>query len=209
MSPRVRAAASTPRLGSRSASTRAAILDAALAEFGAHGFDGASLQPIAARAGVHAPLISYHFGDKLGLWQAAVDHLFADLDRRLEVVAAQPDAELALRTLIRVFVRFAAAHPELNRIIVCESAAGTERLRWLVETHSRRRYEDLVALVRPLQRRGVVRAIPPLSLYYLIAGGASLPFVAAPEAEQLSGRDPASPAFIAAHAAALEALLFT
>lgn len=196
------------RLGSRSGPTRHAILEAALTEFGARGYDGASLKAIAARADVHAPQLSYHFGDKRGLWEAAVDHLFAELDLRI-AEAAEPDPEQGLRALLRVFVRFAAERPQLNRIMVWESAARTDRLTWLCERHSRRRYESLAALVTGLQRRGLVRRIPPLSLYYLVAGGASLPFVAAPEATLLSGRDPAHPAFVAAHTKAMETVLFT
>lgn len=37
------------------------LLDAALVEFVAHGFDGASTRAIAARAGWHQPQINYHF----------------------------------------------------------------------------------------------------------------------------------------------------
>ena len=57
-----------------------ALLDAALHEFAAHGFDGASTRAIATRAGVHQPQINYHFDSKEALWRAAVDHLFARLD---------------------------------------------------------------------------------------------------------------------------------
>lgn len=199
----------TRRIGSRSAATRSAILDAALQEFGARGFDGASMHEIARLAGVHTPQLSYHYGDKRGLWQAAIGLLLAELDTRLASILDPAKPEETLRALVAVFVRFAAEHPELNRMVVWESASQSDRLVWLVETYSRSRYHMLVNLVEPLQRAGIVKAIPPTSLYYLLIGGASLPFVAAPEAERLSGRAPTTPEFIAAHTAALEALLFT
>jgi len=50
--------------------TRALILDAATAEFGAHGYAGARISAIAARAGVNVQLISYYFDGKEGLYQA-------------------------------------------------------------------------------------------------------------------------------------------
>jgi TetR/AcrR family transcriptional regulator len=50
--------------------TRALILDAATAEFGAHGYAGARISAIAARAGVNVQLISYYFNGKEGLYQA-------------------------------------------------------------------------------------------------------------------------------------------
>ncbi|GIH66541.1 MULTISPECIES: TetR/AcrR family transcriptional regulator [Microbispora] len=50
--------------------TRGLILDAATAEFAAHGFAGARLSAIAARAGVNQQLISYYFDGKEGLYRA-------------------------------------------------------------------------------------------------------------------------------------------
>jgi TetR/AcrR family transcriptional regulator len=48
--------------------TRARILTAAKAEFGAKGFAGARVSDIAARAGINKQLISYYFGGKEGLY---------------------------------------------------------------------------------------------------------------------------------------------
>ncbi|GAA4539431.1 TetR/AcrR family transcriptional regulator [Amycolatopsis samaneae] len=53
--------------------TRKLILDAAAAEFAAHGFAGARVSAIAARAGVNQQLISYYFDGKEGLYQALSD----------------------------------------------------------------------------------------------------------------------------------------
>lgn len=52
------------------ARTRKLILDAASAEFGAHGYAGARISAIANRAGVNQQLISYYFDGKEGLYQA-------------------------------------------------------------------------------------------------------------------------------------------
>src|SRR5581483_9805400 len=53
--------------------TRERILEAAIAEFGAHGFAGARVSAIAQRAGVNQQLISYYFDGKAGLYQALTD----------------------------------------------------------------------------------------------------------------------------------------
>jgi TetR/AcrR family transcriptional regulator len=50
--------------------TRQRLLEAASAEFGAHGYAGARISAIAARAGVNVQLVSYYFDGKLGLYQA-------------------------------------------------------------------------------------------------------------------------------------------
>ena len=50
--------------------TRRLILDAAAVEFGAHGYAGARVRAIAARAGVNQQLVSYYFDGKEGLYEA-------------------------------------------------------------------------------------------------------------------------------------------
>ncbi len=55
---------------------REALLESALVEFGAKGFDGASTRAIAPRVQAHQPQINYHFESKTALWTAAVDYLF-------------------------------------------------------------------------------------------------------------------------------------
>lgn len=60
-----------PRGGSSDARER--ILAAAAAEFGARGYDGATMRTIAERAGVDAALLHHYFGTKSALFTATVD----------------------------------------------------------------------------------------------------------------------------------------
>ena len=60
-----------PRAGG--ADTRQAILHAARARFGAHGYDGTKLRDVAADAGVDVALVSDFFGSKDGLFTAAME----------------------------------------------------------------------------------------------------------------------------------------
>jgi TetR/AcrR family transcriptional regulator len=53
--------------------TKARILAAATSEFAAHGYAGARVGEIAARAGVNKQLISYYFGGKEGLYRAITE----------------------------------------------------------------------------------------------------------------------------------------
>ena len=52
--------------------TRDRIVDAAVAQFAAHGYEGASLRAIAAGAGVDQKLIAHYFVSKHGLFTAAI-----------------------------------------------------------------------------------------------------------------------------------------
>jgi TetR/AcrR family transcriptional regulator len=116
---------------------RQALLESALVEFGAKGFDGASTRAIASRVQAHQPQINYHFESKTALWTAAVNYLFGLLGEALggalpakptEVDA--PQLAAAFADAIRRLVQFAAEHPELNQIMVHEGYQGSRY--WLV-----------------------------------------------------------------------------
>jgi AcrR family transcriptional regulator len=202
--------ADTPRRRqARSAATREALLDAALSEFAAHGFEGASTRSIAAAAGTHQPQINYHFDSKDELWRAAVDHLFAQLDdavaRHLHELPTPSDDRARFARGIRAFVRAAAELPELNRIMVQEATIDSDRLDWIVERHTRPRFEILTGDWRRLRNAGKVADIDDVVVYYSLVGAASLPYVNAPEA-RLLGHDTGRQAFIDSHAEALVTL---
>ncbi|MFI6814892.1 TetR/AcrR family transcriptional regulator [Nonomuraea sp. NPDC050328] len=55
------------RPGGRTARTRAQVLDAVLAELGEHGYDGLTMDAVAARAGVHRATVYRRWGDVGGL----------------------------------------------------------------------------------------------------------------------------------------------
>ena len=121
---------------------REALLESALIEFGAKGFDGASTRAIATRVQAHQPQINYHFESKTALWTAAVDHLFGLLREAFDGVIPAESIEVDVQAFatgfadgIRRFVRFAAEHPELNQIMVHEGTAASDRLTWMTETH--------------------------------------------------------------------------
>ena len=197
----------------RAVRTRAALLDAALHEFAAHGFEGASTRRIAARAGTHHPQINYHFESKEALWRAAVDHLFARFNA---AITAQdqpaPDASPSevFAATVRALVGAVAQLPELNRIMVQEAMADSERLDWIVERHVQRGFNALARLWHDLQRDNAVPHLAGMDatvMYYTLVGGASLLYVNAPEARRLTGREPTDPAAVAAHADALVRML--
>ena len=181
---------------------RQQLLESALVEFGAKGFDGASTRSIAERVDAHQPQINYHFASKEALWAAAVDHLFGLLGEDLAdlslMASADDPGELAatFAEAVRRFVRFAAAHPELNQILVHEATEDSDRLRWMVED-----------VWRQLGGAGIAAPIDPAMVHYVIVGAASLPFVNAPEARLLTGTEPTDPAWVEAHADGLVAAL--
>ena len=192
---------------------RQQLVESALVEFGAKGFDGASTRSIAERVDAHQPQINYHFDSKEALWVAAVDHLFGLLGRELADLPLPAGTDdptqlaAAFAEAIRRFVRFAAAHPELNQIMVHEATEDSDRLHWMVEHHVRPLYDAIRDMWQRLREAGIAAPIDPAKVHYVIVGAASLPFVNAPEARLLTGAEPTDAAWVEAHADGLIAML--
>jgi len=202
------------RLRRKRTDIRQALLESALVEFGAKGFDGASTRAIASRVEAHQPQINYHFESKTALWTAAVDHLFGLLGEAFDgVIPANPTAidvpalAVAFADGIRRFVAFAAKHPELNQIMVHEGTAASDRLTWMTKTHVKPFFDGIRVMWQILRDAGVAAPIDSEIFYYVLIGAASLPYVNAPEVRLLTGRDPKDPNWIDTHADGLVAIL--
>jgi AcrR family transcriptional regulator len=190
------------------AATRERIVEAALEAFAERGFRGASTRDIAERAGTNQGLITYHFRSKDELWQAAADRIFGRLAKRTTEqlgALASEDPRERVREAIRIYVRFVAAHPELFRLMVDEGKNSERRMKWLVDTHLRPRYEQLTG-PRGIRIAGFDEASLPHA-YYVMAGAASLIFAVAPECRRLTGLDPETDPVVQTHAEFVARLL--
>ena len=101
------------------ATTREAILEAALRGFGKKGYDATGIREIAAGAGSNVASISYHFGGKEGLRAACAEHIVKLMGtvlasgRSEEPPLATPEAaEATLAALVRSLVRFLLLDPD-------------------------------------------------------------------------------------------------
>jgi AcrR family transcriptional regulator len=188
--------------------TRERIVKAALEVFAQRGFRGASTRDIAQRAHTNQGLITYHFRSKDELWRAAVDHIVGLLAKhtteQLGSLASQNPRERA-REAIRIYVRFAAAHPELFRLMVDEGKNSERRMKWLVDTHLKPHYEQFMGL-RGTRIRAFDEALLPHA-WYVMAGAGSLIFAVAPECRRLTGLDPETEQAVEAHAEFVARLL--
>lgn len=190
-------------------SSRSRIVAAALDAFSRLGFDGASTREIALAARANQGLITYHFGSKEGLWQAAVDHCFAQLRASFAApleMLEEIDPATRLRLVLRQFVRFSASHPELHRLMIHEGNAASPRLAWLVERHVRPLFDANLALIRAAQSAGLFADIEPRHLHYILLGAATHIFTVADECRRLTGTDPCAPQDVDAFADALAAI---
>lgn len=157
--------------------TQQKLLDAAIEAFSENGFKGTSTRDIAERAGVHHPLITYHFKNKDRLWRAAADKVFRDFGRSLAASLQDHQDECPkqrMASMIRAYVYYAKSQPALHKVMVQEASYPNPRLDWLIETHLKPLFDATAVMIEQLQRAGVaVQGNPMLvsNMIRLSSGG--------------------------------------
>lgn len=102
-------------------------------------------------------------------------------------------------------MRFAAAHPDLFRLMVEEGKHADVRMRWLVDAHLKPLYAGFAGVVAQYNP-DFDRALLPHA-YYALAGAGSMIFAVKPECRRLTGLDPSAPRAVEAHAEFIARLL--
>ncbi len=94
--------------------TRQRLLDAALAAFGGRGYDGVSLDALAAELGVRKQTILYYFSSKEALLAGVIDASAAELTGALEQTLLHAgDGWARIEAVVRKVFRLAARRPAL------------------------------------------------------------------------------------------------
>jgi AcrR family transcriptional regulator len=196
-----KAAPAHRRQQQRAIETRSALLDTATAAFSAKGFDGISIRQLEELAGVKRGLVAYHFGDKDQLWRAVVDRLFGELAQEFAArVQALMDIapQEAARGMVRAFVRYSAAHPELNRLMMQESMGDSWRVGYIVDEHIRPLLDNLASSLPTVAAR--IWGKPDPHRYYTFIGASAFVFSAEQECRRLFGNSPREDDFVDRHA---------
>jgi AcrR family transcriptional regulator len=109
---------------------RARILLAAIEEFAARGFKGASMDAIAARTHTTRALINYYFGGKEKVYLAVLEQVYGEIrqaEDRLDLDHLSPVD--AIRRIVEFTYDYYLGHEGFVRLVVAENQAGGRRLR--------------------------------------------------------------------------------
>ena len=169
--------------------TRKLILEAGAAEFAAHGYAGARIAAIAARAGVNQQLISYYFNGKEGLYQALAEHW-------RQVEGEMLPAGTPLPEQVRRYALEGLANPDGVRLLAWNGLQYTGPESDPDQAPRSERLERSVAEIRALQESGRLPAeLDPACLMIMLMAAAMATTTLPHVIEGVCGVDPRSAEF--------------
>jgi AcrR family transcriptional regulator len=176
-----------------SASTRARLIAAAIAEFADHGLAGARVDRIAAAAVANKRAIYDYFGNKEGLFDAALIRAISDLN---EAVPLRPDD---LPGYAAELFDYLLAHPGALRMIAWRRLERPQAGPGLSGTY----IEHMMDVRDQASSADQAAAIGPVDLVILVIGLANAWHLSSSDLLPAAGQDPADPQRIALHRGAV------
>jgi TetR/AcrR family transcriptional regulator len=155
------------------------ILRAALAEFSAKGFTGASVRTIAQEAGVAHGLIRHYFQGKEELFRSAADYLFGQVQQSLIASAnhgSAADPVQQLQQQIRAFVHLSAKLPYMAAFLMQAGLDGGEHFLYVVNKYVKPLHELSLAPYREAVAQGLMRDFEPDFVFLIATHAATAPF---------------------------------
>ena len=155
------------------AANRARIVRAAIDEFAARGFKGASMDAIAARTHTTRALINYYFGSKERLYIAVLEQVYSeirDAEGKLDLDHLPPVD--AVRRIVEFTYHYYVEHEGFVRLVVADNQARGRYLRKskAMLTLNRPVIDTLARVIERGQReRSFRRDVDPVEIHKAIA----------------------------------------
>ncbi len=128
--------------------------------FAAKGFDGVTVDGIVGAAGVNKRMVYHYFGSKEGIYGAALERVFKDLEKlEADLISARresQDLEASLQGIVYVYFEFLENHPEFVRLLLWENLQEGLHLRKLDSAVNK---NPMLGYLGELLRAGVARGI--------------------------------------------------
>ncbi|MBM4250555.1 MAG: TetR/AcrR family transcriptional regulator [Deltaproteobacteria bacterium] len=138
------------------ADSKQVLIDAAIKLFAERGFDGTTTRDIADASGLNISLISYYFGGKDGLLQAALEYIESYLNKP-ELLQITPDRTRYFegwRHFIADFMRSHVANPNMHRLVQREQERDSLIFKTMVQQRYAPWYKRIMTYIEHGQSSG-------------------------------------------------------
>lgn len=150
-------------------STRDLILDEAVLCFAERGYDGTSLNDIAAGVGIRRPSLLHHFPSKESLYGDVFERIMSDwLQRVAQAVAVEADGWDKVELVLRAGFALFEDNPDYVRLMRREALDGGVHLGIDLSSVLKPLFESAAAYIGNLMDLGVLRRHDPRQ--FLITG---------------------------------------
>lgn len=166
------------------------LLKAAIKAFALSGFEGTNVKQLGGEAGIAPSLFYYHFNDKIGLWQAALQLEAKQLEQAMksaELGNPSNDPIGFLKKWISTFIRFSAQHPAFHQVISYEMAHSSARADWLLAHILQPLHIGLQKQITALQTAGLIKKMPIANFVSIAIGAANVFFIQGYQMKKLYG----------------------
>jgi TetR/AcrR family transcriptional regulator len=168
---------------------RTLILDAALQEFSKFGYSGATVERIAAEAGMSKSNLLYYFASKEAIYTAALAHILDVWLAPLKTLDPDGDPAVELSDYIRQKIEISATFPEASRLFANEVMQGAPQILPILETDLKRLVEEKSKVIESWIEAGKINKINPVHLIFSIWATTQHYADFAVQVRALTGRD--------------------
>jgi len=147
---------------------RRRILDAALAVFSAQGFRGATLDQIAAEAGLSKPNLLYYFDSKEAIHATLLAELLATWLDPLKDIDPAGEPRMEIMAYMRRKLQMTREYPRESRLFANEILQGAPRMSDFIETELKALVDDFARLIRRWISEGRLAPVDPYHLVFSI-----------------------------------------
>jgi TetR/AcrR family transcriptional regulator len=147
---------------------RKAILDAALDVFSAHGFRGATLDQIAAEAGLSKPNLLYYFPSKEAIHVALLSALMDTWLDPLREMDARGDPREEILGYVRRKLQMSRDFPRESRLFANEIVQGAPRIGPALETDLKNLVDEKAAVIQGWVDEGRIAPVDPHHLIFSV-----------------------------------------
>lgn len=147
---------------------RAAILEAALEVFSAHGFRGATVDQIATQAGLSKPNLLYYFPSKDAMFTALLSELLDTWLDPMRKIDPQGDPLEEILAYVQRKLQMSRDFPRESRLFANEIVQGAPRMMDALSTDLRDLLEEKVAVLQGWMAAGKINQTHPKHLMFSI-----------------------------------------